>query len=80
MFAATHPASAHRQRTSGFVAPQGISIPSLSHGQMQVIAANLPAIRDLADREDPTDLTLRRLQDFVNLQRFACLWAWFPEA
>ena len=45
---------------------------------MQVIAANLPAIQDLADRQDPTDLTMRRLRDFVNLQKFACLWGKVP--
>lgn len=45
---------------------------------MQVIAANLSAIQDLAKRQDPTDLTMRRLQDFVNLQKFACLWGMVP--
>ena len=45
---------------------------------MQVIAANLSAIQDLAERQDPTDLTMRRLQDFVNLQKFACLWGVVP--
>lgn len=45
---------------------------------MQVIAANLSAIQDLAERQDPTDLTMRRLQDFVNLQKFACLWGMVP--
>ena len=45
---------------------------------MQVIADNLSAIRDLADRQEPTDLTMRRLQDFVNLQSFACLWGLVP--
>jgi hypothetical protein len=39
---------------------------------MQVIAANLSAIRDLAERQDPTDLAMRRLRDFVSLQEFAC--------
>jgi len=79
VFAATaRPASAHRERISRSSAPQGISIPSLSHGQMQVIAANLSAIRELAERQDPTDLTMRRLQDFVNLQQFACLWGMVP--
>ena len=76
--AASHPAWAHRERSSRSSAPQGIAIPSLSHGQMQVIAANLPAIQDLAARQDPTDLTMRRLQDFVNLQKFACLWGMVP--
>ena len=45
---------------------------------MQVIADNLPAIEELAARQDPTDLTMRRLQDFVNLQHFACLWGMVP--
>ncbi len=45
---------------------------------MQVIAANLRAIQDLAARQEPTDLTMRRLQDFVNLQKFACLWGMVP--
>lgn len=79
LFAATPlPAWAHREKSSRSSAPEGISIPSLSHGQMQVIAANLSAIRDLAERQDPTDLTMRRLQDFVNLQAFACLWGMVP--
>jgi hypothetical protein len=52
--------------------------PSLSHGQMRVNADNLPAIQDLAERQDPSDLVMRRLQDFVNLQHFACLWGMVP--
>jgi hypothetical protein len=76
--AASSPVSAHRERSGPSSASRGISIPSLSHGQMQVIAANLPAIRDAAQRQDPTDLTMRRLQDFLNLQRFACFWGVVP--
>jgi hypothetical protein len=76
--AAFEPAWAHRERLNRSSAPQGISIPSLSHGQMQVIAANLPAIRALAQRQDPTDLTMRRLQDFLNLQQFVCFWGVVP--
>ena len=76
--AMARPAWAHRERISRSSAPQGISIPSLSHGQMQVIAANLSAIRKLAERQDPTDLTMRRLKDFLNLQEFACLWGLVP--
>jgi hypothetical protein len=70
--AALLPAWAHHQRNYQSASPNGISIPSLSHGQMQVIAANLSAIRDLAERQDPTDLAMRRLRDFVSLQEFAC--------
>ena len=79
MFAeAALPAWAHHARSNQSAAPDGISIPSLSHGQMQVIADNLSGIQDLAARQDPTDLAMRRLQDFVNLQHFACLWGIVP--
>ena len=71
------PAEAHRVRSEG-PAAKGIPIPSLTHGQMAVIADNLSAIRDLADRQTPNDLVMRRLQDYVNLQRFACLWGVVP--
>jgi len=76
--AATLPAWAHHVASGRSADAVGISIPSLSHGQMQVIADNLQAIQDLAARQDPTDLTMRRLQDFVNLQHFACLWGMVP--
>jgi hypothetical protein len=59
-------------------APDGISIPSLTHGQMAVIARNLSAIRALADAQFPTDPLMRRLQGYVNLQSFACLWGLAP--
>jgi hypothetical protein len=79
MFAAASlPAWAHRAASGQPTAAIGISIPSLSHGQMRVIADNLSAIQDLAVRQDPTDLAMRRLQDFVNLQHFACLWGMVP--
>jgi hypothetical protein len=78
VLAAALPALAHHAASGRPADAVGISIPSLTHGQMQVIADNLPAIRDLASRQDPTDLTMRRLQDFVNLQRFACLWGMVP--
>jgi hypothetical protein len=71
------PAEAHRQRTEG-LAVDGISIPSLTHGQMAVIADNLSAIRSLADQESPGDLVMRRLRDYTNLQSFACLWGMVP--
>ncbi len=67
------PASAHRQAT-GRQAPEGaIAIPSLSHGQMAVIADNRTAILDLAGQQFPTDPTMRRLEAFINLQFFDCM-------
>jgi hypothetical protein len=76
--AASPPAWAHHAPSGQSTDAIGISIPSLSHGQMRVIANNLSAIQDLAERQDPSDLVMRRLQDFVNLQYFACLWGMVP--
>jgi hypothetical protein len=72
------PAFAHRERTEGVARSSGISIPSLTHGQMKVIADNLSAIRAVADDQLPNDSTMRRLQGYVNLQSFACFWGWAP--
>jgi hypothetical protein len=69
---------AHHQSTADAVPAAGISIPSLSHGQMVVIANNRAAILDLAARQIPTDPTMRRLEAFVNLQFFACMWGLVP--
>jgi hypothetical protein len=78
--APTPPASAHREGSVKTSAKDGISIPSLSHGQMAVIANNRAAILDLAERQTPTDPEMRRLESFVNLQYFACLWGLAPGA
>ena len=59
---------------------KGLAIPNLTHGQMVVIAANRPAILRLAADQTPTDPTLRRLQGYVSLQTFACLWGLVPGA
>jgi hypothetical protein len=56
MFAAS-PSEAHRISTRGGPPPEGISIPSLTHGQMAVIRDNLPAIRALASVRLGFDLT-----------------------
>jgi hypothetical protein len=45
---------------------------------MSVIADNFSAIRELADRQTPSDLILRRLQDYLSLQYFACAWGLMP--
>ena len=44
----TSPSQAHRISTRSGPPPVGVSIPSLTHGQMAVIRDNLPAIRALA--------------------------------
>jgi hypothetical protein len=78
LFAASIPAWAHHQGSAQTAPTEGISIPSLSHGQMAVIADNRTAILDLAARQTPTDPIMRRLETFVNLQYFACLWGIVP--
>ncbi len=72
------PALAHNQAASPAASGAGIAIPSIAHGQMTVFARNRAAILDLAAQQTPTDLTMRRLQSFVNLQFFACVWGLAP--
>jgi hypothetical protein len=45
---------------------------------MAVIAGNRSAILDLATRQIPTDPTMRRLEGFINLQFFDCMWGMVP--
>ena len=45
---------------------------------MAVIRDNLPAIRALAGDRLGFDLTTWRLEDYLNLQSFACLWGIVP--
>ena len=77
---AASPSEAHRISTRSGPPPQGVSIPSLTHGQMAVIRDNLPAIRALAGARVGFDLTTWRLEDYLNLQSFACLWGVVPGA
>ena len=72
------PSQAHRISTRDGPPPEGISIPSLTHGQMAVIADNLSAIRALASARTGFDLTTWRLEDYMNLQSFACFWGIVP--
>jgi hypothetical protein len=74
----TSPSHAHRISTRSGPPPQGVSIPSLTHGQMAVIRDNLPAIRALASSRIEFDMTTWRLEDYLNLQSFACLWGVVP--
>jgi hypothetical protein len=75
---AASPSYAHRISTRSGSPPAGVSIPSLTHGQMAVIRDNLPAIRALASARLGFDLTTWRLEDYLNLQSFACLWGIVP--
>ena len=72
------PAWAHREATGRQAPTDSIAIPNLSHGQMAVIAENRAAILDLAARQMPTDPTMRRLEAFINLQFFDCMWGLVP--
>jgi hypothetical protein len=72
------PAWAHREATGREAPAESISIPTLSHGQMAVIADNRAAILDLAAQQMPTDPTMRRLEAFINLQFFDCFWGLVP--
>ncbi len=75
---AAPPCQGHRISTRSGPPPEGVSIPSLTHGQMAVIRDNLPAIRALANARLGFDLTSWRLEDYLNLQSFACLWGIVP--
>ena len=75
---ASSPSEAHRISTRDGPPPAGVSIPSLTHGQMAVIGDNLPAIRALASARLGFDLTTWRLEDYLNLQSFACFWGIVP--
>ena len=74
----TSPTQAHRISARSGPHLEGVSIPSLTHGQMAVIANNLSAIRALASARIGFDLTTWRLEDYLNLQSFACLWGIVP--
>jgi hypothetical protein len=74
----TSPSDAHRISARSGPPPQGISIPSLTHGQMTVISDNLSEIRALASTRIGFDMTTWRLEDYLNLQSFACLWGIVP--
>jgi hypothetical protein len=75
---ASSASDAHRISTRSGPPPAGVSIPSLTHGQMAVIRDNLPAIRALASARLGFDLTTWRIEDYLNLQSFACLWGVVP--
>jgi hypothetical protein len=75
---AAFPASAHHLGVAHTGPAKGLSIPNLSHGQMVVIAARRSEILKLADAQTPTDPVMRRLQGYISLQTFACMWGMIP--
>ena len=70
--------SAQAHSGSSAPPPPGIQIPSLTHGQMAVIARYRGQIIDLAQRQTVTDPTFRRLYNHGNLQYTYCLWGLMP--
>lgn len=56
----------------------GIKIPSLTHGQMQVIDENVSDILALADRQAFQDETFFRLRNFFDVQYLYCGWGLMP--
>ena len=74
------PASAwsHGRSSDQVGSPNGITIPSLSHGQMAVIARYRSSILDLTSKQTPTDPVMRRLESYIDLQFFACAWGIVP--
>jgi hypothetical protein len=58
----TSTGEAHRTGAHNGPPPDGISIPSLTHGQMAVISDNLSAIRALASARIGDDMTTWRLR------------------
>ena len=77
---ALSPCEAHRLSARGGPPPEGVSSPSLTHGQMAVISDNLSAIRALASSRIGFDMTTWRLEDYLNLQSFVCLWGLAPRS
>jgi hypothetical protein len=77
MLAAAVDATAHgRRASSGDLS--GLEIPSVSHGEMAVLAAHRSRIMSLADSVTQPDPTLRRLQNYAAIQYSYCLWGALP--
>ncbi|MGY5800421.1 hypothetical protein [Rhizobium hainanense] len=70
--------AAHGGGSSGSQA--GIPIPSLTHGEMAVIAPYYGRIVSLAESTSDTDETFRRLLNFAQIQRAYCLWGLMPDS
>jgi hypothetical protein len=75
LLSAMTPAHAHRSTTGP---TDGISIPSVSHGQMAVIDQNRAAVLTLAAKAIATDEPFRRLLNYAKIQHTVCLWGLVP--
>ncbi|WP_285169098.1 hypothetical protein [Rhizobium sp. CNPSo 3464] len=69
-------AKAHSGSSSGTRA--GIPIPSLTHGEMAVIAPYYGRIIALASSASDTDESFRRVLNYAQIQRAYCLWGVMP--
>jgi hypothetical protein len=70
---------AHASRVSS-ANPTGLPIPSLTHGEMAVLADYRSEIRDLAAAVRFTDPTFRTLANYGAIQFSYCLWGLAPAA
>jgi hypothetical protein len=77
LLGAMAPVQAHRT-TSG--PTDGLSIPSVSHGQMAVIDQNRAAVFALAAKAVATDEPFRRLLNYAKIQHTVCLWGLVPDS
>lgn len=75
---APSPCLAHGGRTAGPV--EGISISSLTHGQMAVLADYHEEILDLAARRGATDEPFRRVLNYTQIQYAFCMWGLAPRS
>jgi len=80
LFLSAQPSAAHSRRAdNGPVS--GIVIPSLSHGQMAVIADYRRKILKLADAQSPMqDMEFRRVLNYARIQFTYCLWGLAPSS
>lgn len=56
----------------------GVSIPSMTHGQLRIMSGYRAAVMDLARRQARPDLEARTLHNFIELQFAYCLWGLVP--
>ena len=76
-FGVAGPVSAHTY-AQRIPAPDAIEIHGLTHGQMQIVAANRKAIVAIADAQTVNDPTFWKLRNFMDTQYAACFWGLVP--
>ncbi len=77
LLAMTSPGEAHRltQSSGG-----GVMIPSLYHGQMEVISRHYDEILRLAQLHRPASEDFRRIENYAIIQKAWCGWGLMPGA